>query len=401
LQLGRDLGVRAVLSGSVRRTGEDLTIQGDLAEVEDGAELWGHRYSLRAREALAVQTEIAERVAAALRPKSTGSDGSRLALPQPPRDAEAYRLYLHGRYFWNKRTQEGIRKAIALFEQAIDRDPSFALGYSGLADCYILLGMRWTLPRESYPRAKAAARKALAIDDNLAEAHASLGYVTMRFDWNWPGAEAEFRRAIELDPGYPTAHQWYGILLLVLGRYDEAIAEVERAVDLDPFSIDISTDLGVAFFYARRYDRAIEQLRRTIEMDPNFAYAHFFLGLVYAAKGLYRDALDEFKRAAALAPEIGAYRIHLAWAYALAGDTAEARRLLASLEEEEKTRFINPVWLARVYESLGMRDRAFERLQQAYVERIGSLIQLGEPMFDGLRSDPRFTELLERLHLSP
>ncbi|MDQ3820496.1 MAG: tetratricopeptide repeat protein, partial [Acidobacteriota bacterium] len=294
-QAARELQVRAVLTGRVLQHGDDLTVSAELIDARDNRLLWGERYERKMTDLNSVQQEIARVVSEKLRQRLTGDEQRQLA-SHDTANSEAYQFYLRGRYYWNKRTPDGLRKAIGYFQQAVDRDPTYALAYAGLGDSYCLLpNYGGNPPSESMPQAKAAARKALEIDDHLAEGHASLGQILF-YDWDFAGGERELRRAIELNPNYASAHQWLGELLSALGRHDEAIVEVRRALELDPLSIIINRVLGDIYYSARRYDEAIEQLRKTVEMDPNFPTARASLADAYGAKGIYGEAVKEYAK---------------------------------------------------------------------------------------------------------
>jgi tetratricopeptide (TPR) repeat protein len=303
----------------------------------------------------------------------TGGEKTRLA-KRPTENIEAYQLYLKGRYYWNKRTEEGLRTAIEYFSEAIEKDPSYTLAHAGLADSYIVLGEYSLLPaKEAFPRAREAATKALDLDDTLAEAHNALAAVKENYDWDWPGAEQEYRRAIELNPGYATARQWYGELLSALGRHEEGLAEIKRAQQLDPVSLIINAAHGRILMQAGRDDLAIEQLRKTLEIDPNFAHAHWYLGFVHVRKGEFAEATPEFQRAITLSPNIFRYKSGLVYAYARAGKSAEARKLLSELTEHSKRRYVSGRDFAAIYAGLGDKNQAFAFLEKAYEERDATL----------------------------
>jgi tetratricopeptide (TPR) repeat protein len=322
---------------------------------------------------------------------------------RPTQNVEAYELYLKGRYYWNKRTEEGFRRAIEYFGEATEKDRNYGLAYAGLADSYILLGEYGLLPaKEAYAKAREAATKALELDDTLAEAHAALADVKIDYDWDWAGAEREFRRAIELNPGYATAHQWYGELLSSLGRHEEALAEIKRAQQLDPLSLIINTSSGWILLGAGRDDLAIEQLRKTLEIDPNFARAHGDLGMAYLRKGNFPEAVAEFQRAATLSSNIIDYQSGLGHAYARAGKHTEARKLLYELKEHSKQRYVSWYDFAAIYAGLGEKDQAFALLEKAYEQRDPKVTWAKvDPSLDPLRSDPRFQDLLRRIGLPP
>lgn len=398
--VGRELGVRAVLMGRVAQRGDSLSVNVELVDSRDNSTIWGEQFNRRMSDLLSIQEEIGRRVAEKLLPRMTGDEQERVAR-QATENTEAYQLYLRGRYQWNKRTEEDIRKGIDYFNQAIAKDPDYALAHAGLADCYALLIEYGSAPpSELYPKAKAAVTRALEIDDSLAEAHTSLAAIH-EYDWNWGEAEKEYRLAIELNPNYATAHHWYGILLAGMGKFEEGATEIKRGLELDPLSLIINTSLGRAYYYARNHDLAIEQLRRTLEMEPKFAEARFQLGLVYEAKRMYAEAEAEMQKSA----ELFGDPVMQAWVgrvYAVQGKRAEAERVLAGLLEMSRRQYVPPYLLAIIYTGLGEKDRAFEWLEKTYEERSYYVVWLkADPLYDPLRSDPRFASLLERIGFKP
>jgi TolB-like protein/Tfp pilus assembly protein PilF len=403
--IGRDLHVSAVLIGRVLQLGDALIIRAELIDVADGAQLWGEQYNRKISDILAVQEEISREISEKLRLKLTKEEQQRLT-KRHTEDTNAYRLYLKGRYFWNKRTEEGLKKGIQYFQQAIEEDPQYALAYAGLADSYIILGAFGVAvlpPSEAVPKAKEAAVKALELDDTLAEAHALLGFSLADYDWNWAGAEKEFKRAIALNPNYATAHHWYGFGYLVpIGRLDEALAEVKRAQELDPLSLIINTNVGSLLYLARQYDQAIEQYQNALEIDPNFVIAHWMLGLAYEQKEMYRETIMEFQRAVALSGESGFPLALLGHAYAISGEESEALTVLNELEKLSKRQYVSSYRVGAIYAGLGEEDQAIGWLQRACQERDGWLIWLkADPVFDSLRSDPRLQDMLRRIGLAP
>jgi len=341
-----------------------------------------------------------------LRMRLTGEDEKRM-MKSATVNPEAYQDYLKGRYWWNKTTEEGFNKGIEYFQQAIAKDSSYALAYSGLADCYSLLASNggFVPPKQSFPRAKNAALKAVELDDTLAEAHTSLAYIKTFFDWDWAGAEREYRRAIDLNPSYALAHYYYGLMLRNMGRLPEALEETKRAQDLDPLSLLINRGLGLAFYTARQYDRAIEQERRTLELDPNYINARRTLGMTYVQKSMYKEATAEFEQTLAISPNNPWTLSELAYAYAVFGRKAEAQKALDQLDELSKGKYVPAGYRAMIYTGLGEKDKAFEWLEQSYEEHyiVGDAtgaIKV-EPIFDPLRSDPRFANLLRRMNLQP
>jgi tetratricopeptide (TPR) repeat protein len=315
-------------------------------------------------------------------------------------DAAAYELYLRGRYFWNKRTPEDLRRAITYFQEAIEKDPHYALAHAGLADSYNVLAVLSEVPAEgAYARAKAAALEALRLDDGLAEAHTSLASVQLRHDWDWGGAEREFRRAIELNPSYPTAHYWYGLYLAEVGRPEEAVAEVRRAQEVDPLSLNTSYHVGVVLYYVRRYDEAIEQLRSTLELEPGFVQGHRYLALACEQKRLYAEATAELQRAVALGGRSALLQSLLGHVDAVAGRKDQARKVARALRAQPGTA---PYHLAVLYAGLGEKEEALRWLEKAYAERSSWLTVLrADPRLDGLRADPRFEDLMRRVGLTP
>ncbi|MBI3669740.1 MAG: protein kinase [Acidobacteria bacterium] len=401
--IGRELNVGAVLLGRILQRGDALLVTAELVDVADGWRLWGEQYNRKRADIFAVQDEIAREISEKLRVRLTGEDKKRLT-KRHTQDTEAYHLYLKGRYYWNKRTREGLERGVEYFKQAIEKDPNYALAYAGLADSYYLLaGTAYGVlsPQEAIPQAKAAALKALQIDDKLAEAHASMASVLIS-EWNWPAAKKEFKRSMELNPGYATVRQWYAFYLTAMGRLEEALAEARRAHELDPLSIIINRDLGLVFYYARQPDRAIEQYRKTIELDPNFALAHQGLGRACLEKGMYQQAVEHMQRAASLAQESVAMSAALAHAYAVAGKREEAEKILGELLERSMRSYVEPMSIAVIYSGLGDKENAFGWLEKAHAEHSVGLHTLKvHPVFDGLHSDPRFADLLRRVGLPP
>jgi eukaryotic-like serine/threonine-protein kinase len=404
--VGRELRVRAVLTGKVVRIGDTLTIQTDLVDVSNQTQLWGEKYNRKVADILAVEDEISSEISNKLRLTLTGAEKKQLA-KRYTESADAYQLYWKGRYHWNKRTPEDIKEAIKNFQQAINLDSGYALAYAGLADCYVLGSLLQLPPKEAMPIALDATRKALALDDNLAEAHTSLAKIKLSFEWDWPNAENEFKRAIELNPGYATAHQWYGIYLSEMGRHEESMAQRKQAQELDPLSLSISTGLGRAFFWARRYDEAIDHLQKALEQDPKYPDTHWSLGLAYEQKKMYAEAIasfqkaTEYSRTTELAEGKPEMQAALAHALALAGRRTEALKIVADLSDgSDKQRYISPYSIALVYVALGDRQQSFEWLDRAYQERDESFIHLRvDPRLDDLRADPQLIERLHRIHL--
>ncbi len=400
--IGRELQVDLVLDGTIQKSGEQLRITVQLVSVNDGKSLWSEQFDEKLTHIFAVEDAISARVANSLTAHLTGREQQLLA-KRYTENLEAHLLYLQGRYFWNKRTPEALRKSKNYYQQAIEQDPTFALAYLGLAEVFALGGEYGVLPpRESAPLAKAAAVRALEIDDELHEAHATLAYVKWVYDRDFAGAEREFKRAIQLNDNYATAHQWYGEFLYTIERHDEAMIEIKRAQSLDPLSLMIKTAVGMAHHMARRYDAAMEQFQQVIEMDANFTRAHTRLGLVYIEKKRYAEAIAELRKGV----ESGGNTLAIAalgHAYAVSGNRPEAEKLLDELKEQEKRKYISPFGIALIYVGLGDRDEAFAWLQKSYDEHDPYLVFLIriEPRLDSLRDDPRFANLLWRMNYSP
>jgi eukaryotic-like serine/threonine-protein kinase len=399
-RIGRDLNVGAVLTGRVVQRGERLMVSAELVDVADGRHLWGSQYNTRFSEIFAVQEEISNHISSELRLHLSPQEKEKLRQSQT-QDAAAYQLYLKGRYHWNKRTAEGIKKAIRYFQQAIDQDPGYALAYAGLADCFALFGgYRALPPREAFPMARAAAMKALEIDDRVAEAHNTLAIASLFYDWNWSGAEEEFKRAIHLSPKYATAHQWYTIFLVSMGRPDEGLASIRRAHELDMLSLPINTHLGWAFYFFRQFDEAITQLLATLELDPNYVLAHFALGQAYTQRGKYAEAIAELQTAADLSARLPPILSALGYAYAIAGEIDKARQIIPELVEASSKKYVSAYDFALINIGLGEKDLAFEALGNAVKERCVWLIFLNtEPALDSIRSDPRFRDLIQTVGL--
>jgi len=397
-KVGQDLGVGAVLSGRLLQRGDIVVVQAELMDVAKGSQLWGGQYNRKAGDVFALQEDLSKEISEKLQLRLTVEEKQRL-MKRYTGDAEAYRLYLKGRYFWNKWTPQESLKAIEYFQQATDKEPGYALPYAGLADTYVSQAWFGELPpREVAPKAKAAALKAIELDDRLAEAHVSLAFTIFLYDWDWPGAKKEFERALELNPAYPNAHSWYSFYLAALGRSEEALAEAKRALDLDPASPGANQNMALQLYYAKRFDEAIEQFRKALEMDYRDAYVG--LGLVYAAKGMYREALPEFEKYSELDRGTARSIAYLGYTHARLNERNQALRALDELRAMSKQRYVSPASFCLVYTGLGQRDQAFEWLEKAYQERSRyiPLLKTGS-ILDPLRPDPRFADLLERVGL--
>jgi TolB-like protein/Flp pilus assembly protein TadD len=399
-QIARELNVDAVVEGSVLRSGDQVRITAQLIEASTDKHLWSQSYEAELRDTLALQNRVASAIADQIRINLTPQEKAALKDARVV-NTEAYESYLKGRYFWNKRTADGLKVALAYFKQATEEDPRYAQAYSGLADTYALLG-DWQYavmtPKEAFPKAKAAAIKALELDNSLGEAHNSLAFVLDGFDWDFDAAGKEFLRAIELSPGYATAHHWYAWHLSLLGRYDEAIAEMRKAENLDPLSLIINADLAELLGLAHSYDESIRQSRKTIEMDPNFALAHNHLAQAYLQKHMYDEAVAELQEAVRLSGDSPTCIANLARAYVASGKRSEAVKLLGDLKKRSNPGYSNASEIAMIYASLGAGDQAMNWLEKGYDERFNPGVLL-RPGFDPLRSDSRFQDLLHRVGL--
>jgi eukaryotic-like serine/threonine-protein kinase len=400
IQAGKELGVRAILTGRLQQRGDDVIVSAELVDLRDNKQLWGEQYQRKMADLLTVQRDIAREITSNLRPKLSGEEQTRAA-KNYTENSEAYQLYLKGRFYWNKRTPPDFHKAITFFEQAIAKDPNYALAYSGLADSYALLPNYGNVPpKEWMPKAKVAAQKALALDDNLAEAHASLGQIIGGYDYDFSGAEREFQRAILLNPNYASAHQWRAENLSTLERFDEALAEARRALELDPLSLIINRIYADILMDARRYDEALEQYRKTLDLDPNFVTTNFFLGRAYEAKGQHDQAVAQYNRALEAGNETPENLQILKDAYAKSGWKGYWQAALNRVLERSKKGYQAPFLIALFHARLGNKDEAFAYLEKTYQERDFrvTLIRVSFE-FDSLRSDPRFADLTRRIGL--
>jgi TolB-like protein/Flp pilus assembly protein TadD len=392
---GRELGVESVLDGQIQRWGDRIRITARLIGVGDGNQLWADQFDQKFTDIFTVQDLIAEKVTSALALKLTGEEQRQLA-KRYTNNAEAYQLYLSGRFHWEKRTAEALKKAIEYFEEAIEKDGNYALAYAGLADSYALLGVFHLPPKETFPKAKEATLKALRIDDSLAEAHAALGHIKVQYDYDWAGAEREYKRAIELNPNYANAHLFYSIYLAITGRFDEGLAEIRRAQELEPSSLFIHANVGALLSRARRYDEAINQLKRVLEMNPNFDHARTFLGYAYLGKGMYEQAIAETQN---LKPPYNDTGVS-GQAYALSGRRSEALKEIDRIRRLSKQSPVAAYSLALIYASLGDKNNALEWLEKAYEDRSTLLVGIrDDPQLDNLRSEPRFQAIIKRMGL--
>jgi eukaryotic-like serine/threonine-protein kinase len=401
-KVARELGVRSVLKGRVAQLGGNLAISAELIDATDNSHIWGQQYNRKPADIFALQEKIAKEITKALRLRLTGQEERSLAKTYTT-NPEAYRGYLQGRYWVNKRTEEGINKGIESFQQAIAKDPFYALAYCGLADCYSMHANYGFLPpRIGFSRANDAALKALELDDTLSEVHVSLGFIKSDYTWDWSGAEKEFQRAIALNRNYATAHQWHGYALWRTGHFEESIAEHRRALELDPLSLPVNRNLGLAYYLARQYDRAIEQLLKTREMDSSFALTREYIGLTYLETGMYKEAMERCEEAAAPVSASPYALAALGYVYALCGKKDEAQKVCGRLKLLSQQKYISPRFIATIYAGLGERDKALESLSAAYEDRslqIGPGI-IADPTYDSLRTEPRFQDLLRRIGLA-
>jgi TolB-like protein/Flp pilus assembly protein TadD len=397
-KIASELGVDAVMTGRLAQIGDNLTISVELVDVRNNKLLWGEQYERKMSELLATQREIATAITEKLQLKLSGSDAKGVTKRYTDNN-EAYQLYLKGRYYWNKRTVDGLKQAAVYYNQAIEKDPAFALAYSGLAETYVLYpNYSVASPKDSMPRSKAAALKALEIDDSLAEPHAALGLYYTGYAWNLPAAEKELRRAIELNPNYATAYHWLGVAPLVnMQRFDEAVAAGKRAEELDPLSVIISADQAYNLLLARRYDEAIAQGKQTLLLDPNFYYTHYLLGWAYLEKGMYREAIVELRKSIELNEDPFAKAL-LIQSLAKSGERAEAAKLRDELKSESTRRYIPNYFLAMASIALGDKDEAFALLEKDIAERSAYVTLIGiDPLLDDLRGDPRFGALMQKV----
>ena len=397
-EVGNALGVRVILAGRVLQVGDRVVIRTELVDTANGSQLWGEQYNRKLSDILVVQEEIALEVAEKLRLKLSRGEKKQLT-KRNTENTEAYQLYLKGRYFWNKAMTPELQTGLKYFQQAIDLDPNYALAYTGLADCYALLGNFTALPpTDVFPDAKAAVVKALELDDMLAEAHTSLAYLKTIYDWDWKGAEKEFKRGIELKSNDEWSHEAYGWYLAAMGRFDESIAQMKRAREIDPLSLPAIAHLGVPLFYASRYDEAIERFQEALEMDPDCGYLRFRLALAYAQKGMYEVAITELQPMLDTSRDSDAVAA-LGYVYAVSNQRDKAQDALAELKERAKQEYVPSYHIAIIHVGLGETDQALNWLEKAYAERSYWLTFLRvDPILDNLRSNTRYTELLQRMH---
>ena len=397
-KIGRELGVRALLSGRVVHQGNELAVSVELIDAQDDSQIWGARYTRKLSDIIALPEEIARDTAEKLRLRLSGSEQKQLTKNYAT-NSEAYRLYLQGRYYWNRRTAEGLQQGSEYFNQVISKDPNYAPAYAGLADCYALLNVYNVVPaNEVYEKAQVAAAKALELDESLAEAHTSLAFVRYRYYWDWGQAEQHFKRAIELKSDYATAHQWYSAFLAASGRHNEAVIEAHLAHALEPFSLTIHADLVRHLYYARRYDEAISECQKLLETDQRFARGHVELGQVLEQKGMHSEAIAEFHKALELSENSVAAMTGLGHAFALIGKRTAALDVIEKLDELSKKQYVSPYHSAVIYAGLGDKTQALTWLEKARDERFNWIPFINvDPLFDNLRSDSEFVALIQNI----
>jgi TolB-like protein/Flp pilus assembly protein TadD len=398
-EIARELGVDSVVEGTVLRSGHRVRITAQLIDAPREMHLWAESYERDLRGVLALQSEMAQAIARQIQIKLTPQEQAHFAGVHPV-NPEAYEAYLKGRYHWNRRSSEGLGHAVQYFEQAIAKDPTYAAVHAGLADCLSILGW-WGFvpPDEGCGKAKRLALQALEMDRGLAEAHTSLAWATMLYDYDFLGAETEYERSIELNPRYATAHQWFGVSLAMMGRHEEAFTELKRAIRLDPLSSIIHTTLAFVCWCARRYEQAIEQYEKALKLDFNFALACAGLGFAYLENSMHKPAIAEVRKAVQLSQGAPMFLAWLGEAYAATGHWDDAQNILGQLKQISNERYISPYYMARIYAALGEKDEALRWLETGYQERAAWMpVMKIEPRFDGLRSDPRFQHLLRRMN---
>lgn len=399
-KIGEQLNVDTVLEGSVRKAGNQLRITAELINVSDGYLMWSEKFDRSMEDIFAIQEEIALAIVNNLKGRLLGEEKSRL-VKRHTENLEAYHLYLKGRFFWNRQNEGALKKSIDYFQEAIGLDPDYALPYVGIADAFNLLGyFGYLTPRESFPTVKAAVKRALEIDGSLGEAHASQGWVSTFYDWNWPDAEREFKRAVALSPNHAGAHEWYALFLGAMGRFEEAIGEAKRAQELDPLSLAINAVLGLVLYFAEKFDESIEQHRKALEMDPGFLLGHLWLGLACVEKARYTEALATFQKAEIFAGE-NTYALGiLGWGYGRSGKKEEASRVLERLDRLSRERYVSSFQRALPYIGLGLDDQAFEQLEKALLSRDPLMVFFKWiPLAKNLRSLPRFSALVKEMGL--
>ena len=393
--VGRELNVRSVLAGRIMQSGGALRIGTELVDVATGSQLWGAQYDRKPGDIFVIQDEISNEISEKLRLKLTRAEKKQLTKRHTD-SAEAYQLYLKGRHHWNQWTEPGFYRAIEYFQQAIERDPSYALAHAGLADCYVLLGWNSYLPpKDAFPKGKAAAKMALQLDPDLAEAHTSLAAVLWLYEWRWDSAQTEFKRSLELSPAYPTANHWYGEYAMTMGRPEEAMLRLKKSHDLDPLSLIINDAIGWHLYFSHRYEEAIEQLRRTLELDPNYPVTHWILGVLLRMIGHYEMAIAEGERGVTLSGGSPLIRGALAHTLGAAGKTTQARQILNDMTEQAKQKYVSPYFFAGIHVGLGENECAIDYLEKCHEERSHWLIYIDkDPSLDALRDNRRFQKLV-------
>ena len=400
---GQELNARAVLTGRVLERGGNLIVTAELVDVSASSQIWGEQYNRKLSDVLSLEEEISKEIAGKLRLRLSGNEQKHLTR-RYTENTEAYQLYLKGRYHWNKRTPQGYSRATDYFQQAIDKDPAYALAYAGLADSYSLVA--WyglATPKESYGKARASAARALALDESLPEAHVAFATPKQFLEWDWAGAEKHFRRALDLNPGYAVGHQRYGNYLRIQRKLDQAVAEVRRSLELDPLNIAANVQLGLDLYLSRQYDQAIEQYHKTLELDANFAVGHLLLGMAYDQKAMYAPAIASLQKAVSLFEGEPIATAMLTRAYAASGAMASTRELLSELNRIRNHRYVSAYLFALIHVGLGEKEQAWQWLERAFEERSAWLADrvTVDPMLDPLRADPRFAALLRRMNLAP
>jgi eukaryotic-like serine/threonine-protein kinase len=400
-KVGKELNVDAVLMGRIAQRGDTLTIQTDLVNVADGSELWGDQYNRKMSDLIAVQGDISKEIYDNLRPRIVGAEESTTQVAKHETESpEAYQLYLQGLFYWNKWTEEGFRKATDFFNQAVEKDPNYAQAYAGLADTYNFLGESgYTAPQQVWQNAKSAAMHAVKLDDTLPEAHISLALVLESYDWDWAGAESEFKRAIQLNPNNSSAHQWYGDFLTRMGRFDEAKVELKKAQDLDPLSLLTNTSLGRQLYFTRQYDAAVQQLKKTLDMDPKFVPAQHAIETAYAQNGMFKEAIGERQKVLTLSgnPDLAA---SIGEDFNASGYPGVMKSWLEGLKEISKRSYVSSYSMAQIYARLGDKNKALAALEMALDQRDSNLTYVRvEPAFDEIRSDPRFQKVIQQLNM--
>ncbi len=396
-QVGEELGVTSIVEGEIQRAGDRVRISAQLVDARTDEHLWADQYDRELLDVFAIQSEVAQRVASALKTKLTHSVKERIER-RPTGNFDAYALYLKGRYFWDKRG-EGLTKGLECFQEALEIDPEYALAHAGVADCYTLLGFYGYLPpTEAWPRARISALRALEIDDGLAEAHTSIGWVKLSFDWDPLAAEKDFLRAIELNPGYAPAHYWYAASLLPGKRFEEAAAQVERAEEVDPLSVFVFAQSGWVHIGARQFQRSREKLNKAMELDPNHPFSYWLIGMGYGIDGRFEESIRHLKEACRLSGDYEWFLANLGWAYGASGQKEAARAILERLIEKRPKQFIRSLYLSMVCIGLEEKEEALDWLESAYDERDLWMVYLGvDGVFDSLRAESRFDELLEKV----